>query len=167
MGIHYSHLSDSDRLYIEVLHRHGASCAGIARYLRRHRSTISREFSRAKSFGVRSYIAHFGQRYYSASRRRAGLARRKLGPDLRSPAWQHVRAGLALHRSPQEIAGRLRDSCFVAGSHLLHPAYAEAFPAQLRPLAAPTWRVLHAARCTVWTCVRRGATSRERYRTGR
>jgi transposase, IS30 family len=123
MGIHYSHLSDSDRLYIEVLHRHGASCAGIARYLRRHRSTISREFSRAKSFGVRSYIAHFGQRYYSASRRRAGLARRKLGLDLSSAAWQHVRAGLALHRSPQEIAGRLRDSCFVAGSHLLHPAY--------------------------------------------
>ena len=123
MGTLYSHLSDSDRLYIEVLHRHGASCAGIARYLGRHRSTIGREFSRAKSFGVHSYVAHFGQRYYFASRRRAGLVRRKLGPDLDSPAWQHVRAGLALHRSPQEIAGRLRESCFVPGSHLQLPDY--------------------------------------------
>lgn len=88
MGTLYSHLSDSDRLYIEVLHRHGASCAGIARFLGRHRSTVCREFSRAKSFGVPSYFAHFGQRYYSASRRRAGLARRKLGPNRDSPAWQ-------------------------------------------------------------------------------
>jgi transposase, IS30 family len=123
MGTIYSHLSDSDRLYIEVLHRHGASCASIARYLHRHRSTISREFSRARSFGVRSYVAHFGQRYYCASRRRAGLARRKLGLDLDSAAWQHVRSGLALHRSPQEIAGRLRQSCFIPGSHLLLPTY--------------------------------------------
>ena len=38
--------------------------------------------SRAKSFGVPSYIAHFGQRYYSTSLRRAGLARRKLGPNF-------------------------------------------------------------------------------------
>lgn len=123
MGTHYSHLSDSDRLYIEVLHRHGGSCASIARYLQRHRSTVSREFARAKSFGVTSYIAHFGQRYYCASRRRAGLARRKLGPDLDSPAWRHVREGLALHRSPQEIAGTLREACFVPGSHRLLPTY--------------------------------------------
>jgi IS30 family transposase len=123
MGTFYSHLSSADRLYIEVLHRHGVSCSGIARYLGRHRSTVCREFSRAQSFGVRSYLAHFGQRYYSASRRRAGLARRKLGPDLDSPAWQHVRAGLAVHRSPQEIAGRLRQSCFVPGSHLQLASY--------------------------------------------
>jgi IS30 family transposase len=123
MGTHYTHLSDSDRLYIEVLHRHGVSGAGIARCLRRNPGTICREFARAKSFGVHNYVAHFGQRYYCASRRRAGLARRKLGTDLDSPAWQHVREGLALHRSPQEIAGRLRHSCFVPGSHLQLASY--------------------------------------------
>lgn len=123
MKTHYSHLSDSDRLYIEVLHRHGVSAAGIARCIGRHRSTVCREFSRAKSFGISSYIAHFGQRYYLSSRRRAGLARRKLGPDFDSPAWQQVRSGLAARRSPQEIAGRLRDSCFIPGSHLLLPTY--------------------------------------------
>jgi transposase, IS30 family len=123
MGTLYSHLSDADRLYIEVLHRHGASCASIARFLGRHRSTVCREFLRAKSFGIHSYVAHFGQRYYWASRRRAGLARRKLGANLDCPAWLHVRSGLALHRSPQEIAGRLRESCFVPGSHLQLPAY--------------------------------------------
>jgi len=123
MGSHYSHLSDSDRLYIEVLHRHGVCGAGISRCLARSPSTISREFSRAMSFGLLSYVAHFGQRFYSDSRRRAGLARRKLGLDLDSPAWLHVRSGLALHRSPQEISGRLRDSCFIPGSHLQLPAY--------------------------------------------
>jgi transposase, IS30 family len=123
MGTHYSHLSDSDRLYIEVLHRHGVRRAGIARFLRRNPGTISREFSRAMSFGLLSYVAHFGQRYYSDGRRRAGLARRKLGCDLDSPAWLHVRAGLAAHLSPQEIAGRLRRTCFIPGSHLLLPSY--------------------------------------------
>lgn len=123
MGTHYSHLSDSDRLYIEVLHRHGVCGAGIARFLRRNPGTISREFSRAMSFGLASYVAHFGQRFYSEARRRAGLSRRKLGSNLDSPAWSHVRAGLAAHFSPQEIAGRLRRSCFIPGSHLLLPEY--------------------------------------------
>ncbi|MEG4218924.1 IS30 family transposase [Microcoleus sp. Pol14C4] len=123
MGTRYSHLSDGDRLYIEVLHRHGASQAGISRHLGRSRSTISREFKRATSFGVTAYIAHFGQRFYAAARRRAGLARRKLGAELNSSLWQDVRAGLALRRSPQEIAGRLRSSCFIPGSHLRHPSY--------------------------------------------
>jgi len=120
----YTHLSEADRLYIEVFHRHGVAQAGIARFLKRHPSTISREFMRARSRGLTTgYIAHFGQLYRSAARRRAGLARRKLGADLDSPAWQLVRAGLAARRSPQEIAGRLRESCFIPGSHLSHPAY--------------------------------------------
>lgn len=123
MGTQYSHLSASDRLYIEVLHRHGASASGIARCIGRHRSTVCREFSRAKSFGITAYIAHFGQRFYCSARQRAGQARRKLGFNLDSPAWQLVRSGLAAKRSPQEIAGRLRDSCFIPGSHLQLPSY--------------------------------------------
>jgi IS30 family transposase len=123
MGTIYSHLSDSDRLFIEVFYRHGAIPAGIARCLGRHRSSISRELRRARSFGVDGYIAHFGQRYYCLARRRAGLSRRKLGPDLSGPAWQHVLAGLAAGRSPQEISGRLRDCCIIPGSHLHDAAY--------------------------------------------
>ena len=51
------------------------------------------------------------------------MARRKLGANLNSPAWLHVREGLAAHRSPQEIAGRLALLCCPSGSHLRHPAY--------------------------------------------
>ncbi len=98
MGTHYSHLSAAERLHIEVFHRLGVLPAHIGRFLGRHPGTIGREIMRAKSFGTQAYIAHFGQRFYCNARRRAGLARRKLGPDLHSPAWQHVRAGLALRR---------------------------------------------------------------------
>jgi transposase, IS30 family len=123
MGTHYSHLSSAERLHIEVFHRLGVLPSHIGRFLGRHPGTIGREITRAKSFGTQAYIAHFGQRYYSNARLHAGLARRKLGSDLHSPAWQHVRAGLALRRSPQEIAGRLRESCFIPGSHLHLPEF--------------------------------------------
>lgn len=123
MGQHYSHLSSVDRTYIEVFVRMGASSGSVARLLGRHRSTISRELQRARSLGFNAYVADFGQRFYARSRRRAGLARRKLGPDLNCPAWLHVRASLRAGLSPQEIAGRLARSCIMPGSHLLLPTY--------------------------------------------
>jgi IS30 family transposase len=119
----YSHLSFVDRVHIEVLLRHGVTCSSIATYLGRHRSTVGREVRRAVSFGFRVYAADFGLRFYAQARRRAGLARRKLGSDLSAPAWQHVFSGLASHMSPQEIAGRLRRSCIMPGSHLHDPRY--------------------------------------------
>jgi IS30 family transposase len=123
MGFHYSHLSSSDRIRIEVYLRMGVSQAAIARELGRPRSTISREVKRARSFGLSVYIADFGQRFHDRCRRAAGLARRKLPPDLSGPAWQHLRSGLAAGLSPQEIAGRLRRSCIMPGSHLRLPSY--------------------------------------------
>ena len=124
MGTHYSHLSSSDRHLIEVFSRLGAFPSAIASFLGRHRSTVCREISRARAFkGTSAYVAHFGELHAQHARRRAGLARRKLGPDLSSPAWQHVRQGLAAGMSPQVIAGRLARSCWPIGSHLLHPAY--------------------------------------------
>jgi len=123
MGIRYSHLSQSDRVFVEVLSRMDASAASIGRIIGRHRSTVCRELRRARSYGVNAYIAHFGQRYYAASRQRAGLARRKLGPAMDSPAWLHVRAGLAAGMSPQQIAGRLARSCIIPGGHLRLPQY--------------------------------------------
>lgn len=123
MGSHYSQLGSSDRVRIEVLLRHGASQAGVARYLGCHRSTICRELARARTLGFLTYFADFGQRFHDQARRRAGKARRKLGTDLNSPAWRLVRDGLAARRSPQEIAGRLALLCRPFGNHLDDPAY--------------------------------------------
>jgi IS30 family transposase len=123
MGTHYSHLSTNDRHIIEVFLRTGARPSAIAAFLRRPRSTISREIARSRSYkGSSVYVAHFGQLYSDRARRQAGLSRRKLGSDLTSPAWTLVRQGLAAGLSPRNIAGRLADSCLF-GNHLDHPAY--------------------------------------------
>ena len=107
MGTQYSHLSETDRVRIEVLSHHGARPAAIARFIGVHRSTIHREIERAKRPGWSAYNAHFGQLARERGRKRAGLARRKLGADLGSPLWQHVLAGLRASWSPEQIAGRL------------------------------------------------------------
>lgn len=124
MQTRYSHLSTDDRHIIEVFLRLGVRPATIASFLGRSRSTISREIARARAFkGSSTYIAHFGQLHAQHARRLAGLARRKLGSDLNSPAWLHVRQGLAAGLSPQLISGRLARSCRPTGSHLHHPAF--------------------------------------------
>ena len=124
MGTHYSHLSSNDRHVIEVFLRTGARPSAIAAFLHRPRSTVCREIQRSRAFkGSPQYIAHFGQLYSERARRQSGLARRKLPPDLRSPAWDLVRQGLAAGLSPRRIAGRLADSCLFPGSHLQHPAF--------------------------------------------
>jgi transposase, IS30 family len=124
MQTRYSHLSPNDRHIIEVFLRLGVSPSAIASFLGRHRSTICREIARARVFkGSSTYIAHFGELHAQRARRQAGLARRKLGSDLNSPAWLHVRQGLAAGLSPQLIAGRLARSCRPTGSHLQHPAF--------------------------------------------
>jgi len=123
MGSHYSQLNVERRAFIEVFHRHGAPTAAIASAVGCHRSTVWRELRRGSSTGRHAYIAHFGQLYSERSRLRAGLARRKLSSDFNSPAWLHVREGLAARRSPQEIAGRLRSTHFIPGNHLHDPCY--------------------------------------------
>lgn len=121
MGTHYSHLSYPDRVYIEVLLRAGASISGVARVVGCHRSTVHREVRRARRGGFSPYAADFGEQARRFKRRRAGLARRKLGTDLNSPTWRFVRSGLASGRSPEQIAGRLAHQCY--GQHLRHPLY--------------------------------------------
>lgn len=82
-------------------------CLGVGDHaLGRHRATV-----------FLTLAADFGRRLYVLGRRRAGRARRKLGSDLSSAAWQLVFSGLADHMSPQEISGRFRRSCIIPGSH--------------------------------------------------
>ena len=138
MGFHYCHLTGSDRIRIEVFLRLGVTQSGLAQALGRPRSTISREVARAKSFGLSSYIADFGQRFHDRCRRASGLARRKLPPDLSGPTWQHLRCGLAAGLSPQEIAGRLRRSCMIPGSHLRLASYVVG-PAKSDSRSRPCW----------------------------
>ena len=108
MGLQYSHLSETERLLIENGRLSGLSYAAIGRITKRSTSTVARECMRGHWEGFGRYMALFGQRHYQAARRHAGLLRRKLGPDLDSSMWQLVRRGLAVHWSPQQIAGRIR-----------------------------------------------------------
>ena len=109
MGIRYSHLSDAERCAIETKLKEGLSQAAIARALRRHPSSISREIKRGfwRSFGC--YLAHF------LKRAQAGLSRRKLDPQMLKPAWAPVLFGLRQDWSPQQLCDRLNDGALPAG----------------------------------------------------
>jgi transposase, IS30 family len=106
MGTKYSHLTEADRLIIEAMHRSGQSGRSIASAVGVHPSTISREISRSRTV-VFDYTAYIAQKRVRRLRREAGLARRKLGGDLRSPRWRTVLDGLRSGWSPQQICGRL------------------------------------------------------------
>jgi IS30 family transposase len=106
MGSKYSHLTELHRVAIESGLREGLKQAEIARRLGVNRSSICREVRRGTREGQHAYMAFFGQQAYDLGRRSAGRARRKLGDDTSSPAWQYVIDGLRARRSPEQIAGR-------------------------------------------------------------
>ena len=123
MGTKYSHLHCDERAKLAVFLQLGATKAAVARYLNRHRSTITRECARAARPSLSTYIAHFGQLAYAQGRNRAGRSRRKFGFDLNTPIWQHVISDLRAGLSPEQSAGRMRylDSLFTPSmprSHL-------------------------------------------------
>jgi IS30 family transposase len=119
MGIKYSQLTEQDRSYIEVFLHLGASPAGVARYIGCHRSTVCRERDRGLCPRLGRYLAVFGQRSRDQRRRAAGLARRKLGHDLTSPAWQGVVSRLRAGFSPEQICLRMRTLDPLRGCHFL------------------------------------------------
>lgn len=108
MGIHYRHLSEVDRVNIDTMLMAGHSQRQVAKALGFSASTISREVRRAAVTGCWRYFAFFGQRVQRAGRRRAGLARRKLGMNMDAPLWRSVIGGLRQGYSPEQVAGRLR-----------------------------------------------------------
>ncbi|MFM6698514.1 MAG: IS30 family transposase [Dolichospermum sp.] len=124
MGLKYSHLSDAERWAIETKLKERQSLASIGRTLGRHRSTICRERKRGLWQPFNAYLADFGRRYYALRRAEAGLARRKLDPQMRKPAWKTVLFGLTQDWSPQQLCDRLNDgllpaSVVPAGLHSL------------------------------------------------
>ena len=111
MGTHYSHLSETDRVAIQLLLQAEFSCRAIARQVGCSPSTICREVIRGKAAPtalVSSYRAAPAQLRSRARRLAAGRSRRKLGADLKTPLWRTVLDGLRCHWSPQQISLRLR-----------------------------------------------------------
>lgn len=106
MGRSYEQMSLRERVEIEIGRRAGQSVRSIARRLGRSASTVSRELRRNARATRHWSGAYEGERAHAlALRRRRWDARFKLArqPDLRGL----VRDGLAMGRSPEQIAGRL------------------------------------------------------------
>ena len=105
MGACYDHLSYVDRLSIDEGRRAGLSLRAIARKLKRHPSTISRDVRRMGSYQPRYDAPNaFFSALYRRSQSRYGT--RKLVPD--SPLFDHVANQIRAGWSPLQIAGRLR-----------------------------------------------------------
>jgi len=86
MGTHYSHLSQTDRVAIQLLLQAGCSRRQIADKLGFSPSTICREIIRGKSSPTalpNSYRASAAQSQSQGRRAAAGAARRKLAPISR------------------------------------------------------------------------------------
>lgn len=111
MGTHYSHLSETDRVAIQLLLQAEFSCRAIALKIGCSPSTICREVIRGKAAPTAltsSYRAAPAQLRTRARRLAAGQSRRKLGADMKTPLWRTVLGGLRCHWSPQQISRKLR-----------------------------------------------------------
>jgi IS30 family transposase len=106
MGRSYEHLGLRERVRIELWRSEGRSLRWIGAQLGRSVSTVSRELRRNGRPTKQWLGGYDGERAHSlAMRRRRWDARFKLArqPDLQAL----VRVGLAMGRSPEQIAGRL------------------------------------------------------------
>jgi IS30 family transposase len=111
MGLHYGHLTLSERRTIFQLLEQRQPVAAIAAVLGRHRSTVHREIARNFHHSLNrdrwghpegGYFPVMAQRL--AMRRRARRAKLVRREDLRAHVLDRLRAGW----SPQQIAGRLK-----------------------------------------------------------
>jgi transposase, IS30 family len=105
MGHYYQQLQDWERDEIHRLLCAGVSQAEIGRSMGRDASTISREIGRNRLAGLSYQPVAAGR---LALRRRH--ARRGSKIQRLSQLENHVRKGLAMGHSPEQIAGRLRRS---------------------------------------------------------
>ncbi len=99
----YRQITFAERYTLGLLRRDGLSPAAIARTLGRHRSTILREVRRNRAASDGTYRPPLAEWYARGRRSRARRNRQFSGADL-----QRIRALLAEHWSPEQVAGRLR-----------------------------------------------------------
>lgn len=100
------HLTLDERQRLSELHHTGASNAEIARAMKRHASTISRELRRNAGAFDEEY-SPLAAEYRAHQRRAARPIERKMDrPELA----EEVRRGLARRWSPDQIAGRFKRS---------------------------------------------------------
>lgn len=102
--MNYTHLSQDERYQIELLKREGFNNTQIAKKLKRHKSTLSRELKRNKGKRVwRAKQAHEISVERIIKRNRTNC--KKITPA----AWEHAKEMLVLNQhSPEQISGRLR-----------------------------------------------------------
>jgi IS30 family transposase len=99
----YHQITFAERYTLGVLRRGGLSSAAIARTLGRHRSTILREVRRNSAHSDGTYRPPLADWYARGRRSHSRRKRQVAGADL-----QRIRALLAEHWSPEQVAGRLR-----------------------------------------------------------
>jgi len=99
----YHQITFAERYTLGLLRRDGLSPAAIARVLGRHRSTISREVRRNGTPRDGCYRPQLAEWYARGRRAHSRRNRQFSGADL-----ERVRALLAEHWSPEQVAGRLR-----------------------------------------------------------
>jgi len=134
----YRHLTYEERFSIEALLKSGASAAGIARVLGRHRSTIYREIARNSSPSRGIYYCRQAHRTYQSRSQWTRKRTKRDDHELKQYVSTKVKAGW----SPEQIAGRLRRN---------HPT-------------APSKRASHQ---TIYTMVREDLGIGKRLRQGR
>lgn len=110
----YGQLTLDERYHIQVYRKAGRKQIEIARLLKRHPSTISRELRRNSIAAMaQPYLAERAQRRTHQRRIDKGERCRKIQGELQAL----VEAKLRLSWSPEQIAGRLRSECGVTLSH--------------------------------------------------
>lgn len=99
----YRHLSEHNRVRIEVFLNEGKSQYEIANLLRVNRSTISREIKKRGGI-LRGYTADYAQEDYEARKRKCGIRRKIENHPIGAYVIDRIKAGW----SPETIAGRLK-----------------------------------------------------------
>jgi len=98
--MNYTHLTQNERYQIYILSKAGHKQKEIARLLKCHPSTISRELARNK--GLRGYRPRQAQHL---SEVRSGNSRN--APRIAPEVWEAAKAEFLLQHSPEQIAVRL------------------------------------------------------------
>ena len=110
--MNYRQLTLDERYQLQVLRGQGLRPADIAKLLRRHPSTISREFRRNTQGSLR-YTAHSAQKLCRSRRIEKGRRSRKIQGEVQ----ELIEAKLRQSWSPEQIAGRLRHEKGISITH--------------------------------------------------